>query len=62
MSTDAALTPREVAELSGAPKRVIEKAIEERVLRVILTKLDLRLSAAHKKRLLLELIWIRRLR
>ena len=59
MSTDAALTPREVAELSGAPKRVIEKAIEERVLRVILTKLDLRLSAAHKKRLLLELIRIR---
>jgi uncharacterized protein (DUF433 family) len=33
--TDAAtLTPREVAELSGASKRLIEKAIEERVLRV----------------------------
>lgn len=27
-----ALTPREVAELSGAPKRVVEKAIEERLL------------------------------
>ena len=30
----ATLTPREVAELSGAPKRLIEKAIEERVLTV----------------------------
>src|SRR4029077_20525264 len=28
------LTPREVAELSGAPRHVIEKAIEERVLAV----------------------------
>src|SRR5208337_4373975 len=34
MTAIATLTPREVAELSGAPKRVIEKAIEERVLRV----------------------------
>ena len=84
MSADAVLTPREVAELSGAPKRVIEKAIEERVLRVrlargrsadgyarrrlpaaavayaaVLTKLDLRLSTAHKKRLLRELMRIR---
>jgi uncharacterized protein (DUF433 family) len=71
------LTPREVAEISGAAKRLIEKAIEERVLPVrfraarhasgharrmlpayavayaaILTKLDLRLTTAHKKRLL----------
>jgi uncharacterized protein (DUF433 family) len=30
----AVLTPNEVAELSGAPKRLIEKAIEERVLSV----------------------------
>ena len=30
----ATLTPREVAELSGAPKRLVEKAIEERVLTV----------------------------
>lgn len=30
----AALTPREVAELSGTPKHVVEKAIEENVLRV----------------------------
>ncbi len=76
MSIAATLTPREVAELSGAPKRVIEKAIEERVLRVsfratrgatrharrmlpthavayaaIVTKLDLKLTTAHKKRL-----------
>jgi uncharacterized protein (DUF433 family) len=34
MSIAATLTPREVAELSGAPKRVIEKAIEEHVLAV----------------------------
>jgi uncharacterized protein (DUF433 family) len=34
MAGAATLTPREVAELSGAPKRVVEKAIEERVLRV----------------------------
>jgi uncharacterized protein (DUF433 family) len=32
MSPVAVLTPHEVAELSGAPKRLIEKAIEERVL------------------------------
>lgn len=30
----ASLSPREVAELAGAPKRVVEKAIEERVLAV----------------------------
>lgn len=77
MAATATLTPREVAELSGAPKRVVEKAIEERVLRVrfraargtmrhtrrmlpthavayaaIITKLDLKLTADHKKRLL----------
>jgi uncharacterized protein (DUF433 family) len=34
MTTAAVLTPSEVAELSGAPKRLIEKAIEERVLSV----------------------------
>jgi uncharacterized protein (DUF433 family) len=34
MPIAATLTPREVAELSGAPKRVIEKAIEEHVLAV----------------------------
>jgi uncharacterized protein (DUF433 family) len=34
MSAAANLTPREVAELSRVPKRVVEKAIEERVLRV----------------------------
>ena len=34
MTTAATLSPREVAELSGAPKRIIEKAIEERVLSV----------------------------
>jgi uncharacterized protein (DUF433 family) len=80
MPINTAFTPREVADLSGAPGRVIEKAIEERVLQVrrvrtgpgggharrrlptqavayavILTKLDLRLSTAHKKRLFLEL-------
>jgi uncharacterized protein (DUF433 family) len=32
MPGTATLTPREVAELSGAPQHVIEKAIEERVL------------------------------
>jgi len=32
MSAVAVLTPHEVAELSGAPKRLIEKALEERVL------------------------------
>jgi uncharacterized protein (DUF433 family) len=76
MPIAATLTPREVAELSGAPKRVIEKAIEEHVLTVrvrpgggaarhvrrmlpthavayvaIITKLDLRLTTTHKKRL-----------
>jgi hypothetical protein len=30
MNVAADLTPREVAELSHVPKRVIEKAIEER--------------------------------
>ncbi len=34
MTVAADLTPREVAELSHVPKRVIEKAIEERLLRV----------------------------
>lgn len=76
---DAVFSPREVAELSGAPKRAIEKAIEEGVLRVrvargrvsgparrrlptyavayarILANLELRLSIAHKKRLLRKL-------
>jgi len=76
MDAAANLTPREVAELSHVPKRVIEKAIEERVLRVqfraapgatrrarrllpayavayatILSKLDLKLGLAQKKRL-----------
>jgi uncharacterized protein (DUF433 family) len=32
MSTAAVLTTSEVAELSGAPKRLVEKAIEQRVL------------------------------
>jgi uncharacterized protein (DUF433 family) len=32
MAAAAVLTPNEVAELSGAPKRLVEKAIEERVL------------------------------
>jgi uncharacterized protein (DUF433 family) len=85
MPIAATLTPREVAELSGAPKRIIEKAIEERVLRVrfrapargtmrharrmlpthavayaaIITKLDLKLTAAHKKRLLARLAHLR---
>src|SRR5262249_27140489 len=34
MPASAVLTPHEVAELSGAPKRLVEKAIEERVLSV----------------------------
>jgi len=34
MTAAAVLTPHEVAELSGAPKRLVEKAIEERVLSV----------------------------
>ena len=33
-SSAADLTPREVAELAGVPKRAIEKAIEEKVLPV----------------------------
>lgn len=32
--TAVTLTPREVAELSGAPQRIVEKAIEERILAV----------------------------
>lgn len=77
MTAAAILTPREVAELSGASKRVVEKAIEERVLPVrfrtprsgalrarrmlpahavayaaLMAKLDLKLTKAHKKRLL----------
>jgi uncharacterized protein (DUF433 family) len=32
MSSAAVFSPHEVAELSGAPKRLVEKAIEERVL------------------------------
>ena len=32
--SQAALAPREVAELSGTPKHIVEKAIEETVLRV----------------------------
>ncbi|HYS48343.1 MAG TPA: DUF433 domain-containing protein [Xanthobacteraceae bacterium] len=32
MDIAAVLTPNEVAELSGAPKRLVEKAIEERIL------------------------------
>ena len=84
MPATAILTPREVAVLSGAPKRVIEKAIEERILRVrfrtargparnarrmlpahavayaaLITKLDLKLTTAHKKRLLSKLAHIR---
>lgn len=80
----ASLTPREVAELSRVPKRVIEKAIEERVLRVrirrtrgvtqharrvlpvhavayaaVIRGLDLKLTAAHKKRLARRLAQLR---
>jgi uncharacterized protein (DUF433 family) len=76
MSAEPVFTPREVADLSGAPKRVIEKAIEERVLRpsfrnghrtngrarrmlpayavayaAIVSRLDLKLTTAQKKRL-----------
>ncbi|MBI3517390.1 MAG: DUF433 domain-containing protein [Proteobacteria bacterium] len=71
------MSPREVAELSGAPKRVVEKAIEERVLTArvrpsrgasrgarrmlpthavayaaLIMKLDLKLTPAHKRRLI----------
>lgn len=76
----ATLTPREVAELSGAPKRLIEKAIEEHILTVrrrtrrslekrslrvlpahavvyaaLVAKLDLKLTTAHKRRLIAKL-------
>jgi len=74
----ATLSPREVAELAGAPKRVVEKAIEEHVLvpravrseasrrrrmlplhavayAAVVAKLDLKLTAAQKKRLLHKL-------
>jgi len=72
----AALSPREVSVLSGTPRHVVEKAIEEGVLRVrnparkngrrmlpthatvyaaLVSKLDLKLSSAHKKRLYKEI-------
>ncbi len=76
MTLSPGLTPREVAELSQVPKRVIEKAIEDRVLKVrrgatgrgrpsarrllpaysvayalIVSRLDLKLELAQKKRL-----------
>lgn len=38
MPDAASLTPREVAELAGAPKRAVEKALEEKVLSVHLGK------------------------
>ena len=38
MTSTATLSPREVAELSGAPRHVIEKAIEERVLSIQLPR------------------------
>jgi uncharacterized protein (DUF433 family) len=82
--TAASLTPREVAVLSGAPRRIVEKAIEERVLRVsvhamrgmrrrarrmlpihavayaaVMRRLDLKLTAAHKKRLANKLAQLR---
>jgi uncharacterized protein (DUF433 family) len=64
----ATLTPREVSELSGTPRHVVEKAIEEGVLRVrakgrrmlpphavvyasLISRIDLKLTPAHKKRL-----------
>jgi uncharacterized protein (DUF433 family) len=84
MSIAATLTPREVAELSGASKRIVEKAIEEGVLRAsfraargaspqarrmlplhavayaaIISTLDLKLTAAHKKRLVARLARIK---
>ena len=84
MTNAAVLSPREVAELSGAPSRAIEKAIEERILQVhrrpsrgatrqarrmlpahavayaaVLMKLDLRLTAAQKKRLIGKLAHLR---
>lgn len=82
-STVAAFTAREVAELSGAPKRLVEKAIEQRILptrhgvrrrhgkssrrllplyavgyATLLTKLDLKLGLAQKKRLAARLATI----
>ncbi|HEY3848485.1 MAG TPA: DUF433 domain-containing protein [Acetobacteraceae bacterium] len=76
MRIAATLSPREVSELSGAPMRVVEKAIEEHIIRArfqasrngeraarrmlpthavayaaVIHRLDLRLTAAHKKRL-----------
>jgi uncharacterized protein (DUF433 family) len=85
--TAATLTPREVAELSGTPKHVIEKAIEEGVLRVrigaargltrharrmlpihavayaaVIRRLDLKLTAAHKKKLAGKLAKLAKLR
>jgi hypothetical protein len=68
----ATLSPREVAEIAGAPKRVVERAIEENVPRAersetsrrrrmlplhaaVVAKLDLKLTAAQKKRLLHKL-------
>jgi uncharacterized protein (DUF433 family) len=73
--TTATLSPREVSELSGTPRHLVEKAIEEHVLLVrtptrrggngrrmlpmhavvyaaLVSKLDLKLTTAHKKRLL----------
>jgi uncharacterized protein (DUF433 family) len=50
MSDAAILTPREVAELSRVPKRVIEKAIEERVLKVRLR--TARGLSRHSRRML----------
>lgn len=68
----ADLTPREVSELSGTPRHVVEKAIEEGVLRTrtpargkgrrmlsphavayasLVSRIDLKLTPAHKKRL-----------
>jgi uncharacterized protein (DUF433 family) len=80
----ATLTPREVAELSGVPKHIVEKAIEEGVLRVrtrashpvtrharrmlpihavayasVIRKLDLKLTAVHKKTLASKLAQLR---
>jgi len=82
--TAATLTSREVAELSGTPKRIVEKAIEERVVRVrmhaargttrharrmlpihavayaaVIRRLDLKLTAVHKKRLASKLAQLR---
>jgi len=73
----ASLSPREVSELSGTPRHVVEKAIEEGVLRVrtptrgksrrmlpphavvyasLVSKIDLKLTPAHKKRLYERLV------